>query len=390
MIDMLIIIALAAAGALLAGLLGLPAVKALRRRSVAASLFAVSALSVLAMAAGTVAVAVEMFISVHDFHVVLIVAGVSGAITLIAALLFGRRIAAGARELADAARTVADETGFTAPPDPPTAELAALAAALEDTSARLAASRERERALDASRRELIAWISHDLRTPLAGLRAMAEALEDGVAPDPAGYHTRMRRQVERLSGMVDDLFELSRIQTGSLELALSRVSVYDLVDDALATARPLAHERGVRLVDDGIARVPVHADTQGITRVLGNLLVNAVRSTPADGTVVVSARQEADRVVLAVADTCGGIPDGDLARVFDTGWRGTQARPAPSGNAAAQRRQQGDSGAGLGLAIVRGIVEAHGGRASVRNEGAGCRFEITLPAADAELALLAG
>lgn len=401
---MLIIVALAALGALLAGLVAAPAVTLLRRRSVVLSMFAVAALAVVAMAAGTVAVALEMFLSGHDFRVVLIVVVVSGLISLGAALLFGRRIAAGSRELAVAALGVGSETGFVAPADPPTAELAALAAALEETGVRLKAAQARERSLDTSRRELIAWISHDLRTPLAGLRAMAEALEDGVAPDPARYHSRMRTEVERLSGMVDDLFELSRIQAGSLDLVLSRVSVYDLVDDALATARPLADERGVRLVDGGTDALPVRVDAQGITRVLGNLLVNAIRATPADGTVAVSARREDDLVILAVEDCCGGIPQQDLPHVFDTGWRGSRARTPPHGRtattapataagppdgmrtaarAATGHQRHGDTGAGLGLAIVRGIVEAHGGHASVHNATAGCRFEITLPTVEA-------
>lgn len=388
MIDMLVIVALAALGALLAGLLAAPAVTLLRRRSIVLSMFAVAALAVVAMAAGTVAVALEMFLSGHDFRVVLIVVAVSGAISLGAALVFGHRIAAGSRELAAAAVTVGSEAGFVAPADPPTAELAALAAALEQTGSRLKAAQARERSLDASRRELIAWISHDLRTPLAGLRAMAEALEDGVASNPDRYHARMRAEVERMSGMVDDLFELSRIQAGALELVLARISVYDLVDDALASARPLAEERGVRLVDGGITPLPVRVDGQGITRVLGNLLVNAIRATPAGGTVAVSARREDDLVVLAVEDCCGGIPEEDLPRVFDTGWRGGQARTPPGRTAeadltAAGQGRHGDTGAGLGLAIVRGIVQAHAGHASVRNTGAGCRFEITLPAADA-------
>ncbi|MFI6638782.1 sensor histidine kinase [Streptomyces sp. NPDC050504] len=389
MTDVLVIVALAALGALLAGLVAAPAVALLRRRSVVLSMFAVAALAVVAMAAGTVAVALEMFLSGHDFRVVLIVVAVSGTVSLAAALLFGRRIAAGSRELALAARNVGSETGFTAPADPPTAELAALAAALEETGTRLGEAQERERALDASRRELIAWISHDLRTPLAGLRAMAEALEDGVVQDPGRYHARMRTEVERLSGMVDDLFELSRIQAGSLELALTRISVFDLVDDALTTAGPLADARGVRLVDGGVAPLPVRVDGQAVTRALGNLLVNAVRATPADGTVAVSARCEGALVVLAVEDCCGGIPEEDLPRVFDTGWRGGEARTPPgragreTGAAAgAGQRRHGDTGAGLGLAIVRGIVEAHAGRASVRNTEVGCRFEITLPAAD--------
>ncbi|MFC8099973.1 sensor histidine kinase [Streptomyces sp. NPDC057363] len=397
MIDMLIIVALAALGALFAGLLAAPAVTLLRGRSVVLSMFAVAALAVVAMAAGTVAVALEMFLSGHDFRVVLIVVAVSGVFSLGAALLFGRRIAAGSRDLARAATTVGGEPGFVAPADPPTSELAALAAALETAGSRLRAAQDRERSLDTSRRELIAWISHDLRTPLAGLRAMAEALEDGVISEPGRFHSRIRIEVDRLSGMVDDLFELSRIQARSLELALTRVSIYDLVDDALATARPLAAERGVRLVDGGVAAFPVRVDPQAITRVLGNLLVNAIRATPADGTVAVSTRIEHDQVVLGVEDGCGGIPEQDLPRVFDTGWRGGQARTPPSltvGDSgttaehpaghgtttpAATGQRHGDSGAGLGLAIVRGIVEAHTGHATVRNTAVGCRFEILLP-----------
>ncbi|GAA0958253.1 HAMP domain-containing sensor histidine kinase [Actinocorallia libanotica] len=387
MTEFLVIVGLAASGALLTGLLAVPAIALLRRRSVVLSMFAVAALAVAAMAAGTIAVALEMFLSGHDFKVVLIVVAVSGVFSLGAALLFGRRIAAGSRELAEAARAFGSRAGFVAPADPPIAELAALAAALEETGSRLKAAQERERALDASRRDLIAWISHDLRTPLAGLRAMAEALEDGVATEPDRYHTRIRTEVERLSGMVDDLFELSRIQAGSLELTLARVSVYDLVDDAITTARPLAEQHRVRLRDGGVTPLPVRVDAHGITRVLGNLLVNAIRATPADGTVAVSARREGDLVVLAVEDTCGGIPEQDLPRVFDTGWRGGQARtptpdPATAAVPAAHQRRHGDTGAGLGLAIVRGITEAHSGHVSVRNTPAGCRFELSLPTAD--------
>ncbi|MFA1548897.1 sensor histidine kinase [Actinomadura chokoriensis] len=387
MTEVLLIVRLAALGALFTGVLAAPAVPLLRRRSVVLSMFAVAALAVVAMAAGTIAVALEMFLSGHDFQVVLIVVAVSGSFSLGAALLFGGRIAAGSRDLAVAARAVGSEAGFVPPGDPPIAELAALAAALEEAGARLKAAQERERALDASRRDLIAWISHDLRTPLAGLRAMAEALEDGIATEPGRYHARIRAEAERLSGMVDDLFELSRIQAGSLELALARVSIYDLVDDAIATARPLAEQHRVRLRDGGIAPLPVRADGQGITRALGNLLVNAIRATPADGTVTVSAHRDGELVVLAVEDACGGIPEPDLSRVFDTGWRGGQARtplaaPAPDGGTAARQGRLGDTGAGLGLAIVRGITEAHTGHVSVRNTTVGCRFELTLPAAD--------
>ncbi|MGW3149655.1 sensor histidine kinase [Streptomyces sp. NPDC001177] len=366
--DTLLIALYAAIGAAAAGLLGTVALRLLRNRSVALSLAVVAAVTVAAMLAGTLLVSWAMLLSDHDLWVVTMVCAMAAVVSLAVALLLGRSVVKGSRALAEATRALGDDGSFTPPATAPTAELAELSSQLAATSAKLAASRERERALEASRRELVAWISHDLRTPLAGLQAMTEALEDGVVDDPHVYHSRIRAEVERMSAMVSDLFELSRIQAGVLALTPTRMSVYDLVGDAIAGADALAKERGVRLVGDGVDPVPVEVDGREMSRVLANLLVNAIRRTPADGTVAVAARREADRVVLSVTDGCGGIPPEDLPRVFDTGWRGTDARTPPAG-------------AGLGLAIVRGIVEAHQGRAAVCNVPGGCRFEVHLPAA---------
>ncbi|MFJ9697721.1 sensor histidine kinase [Kitasatospora sp. NPDC101183] len=379
--DLLLIALFAALGAGGAGLLGWAAVRLLRRRSLMLSLFCVAAVTVLAVTSGTFAVARAMFLSGHDLGVVITVLGMASVVSLVISALLGRQVVAGSRALTEAARTVGTDGGFAAPEHPLGPELAQLSAELAATSARLAESRARAQVLDASRRELIAWISHDLRTPLAGLRAMAEALEDGVAEDPGRYLRRMRAEVERLTGMVDDLFELSRIQAGALSLSLSRVSVYDLVDEALAGAHPLARERGVRLEGRQVAAEPVEVDTGEITRVLANLLVNAIRSTPEDGVVAVSARREEDGVVLSVVDGCGGIPEQDLPRVFETGWRGSTARTPRPADPGSPGERGGGGGAGLGLAIVRGIVEAHAGLARVRNVAGGCCFEIVLPAA---------
>ncbi|MPY47905.1 sensor histidine kinase [Streptomyces acidicola] len=367
--DTLLIALFAFLGAGAAGLLGAAALWQLRRRSLTASLAVVAAVAVAAMFAGTLAVAQAMFLSAHDLTVVTTVVAMAAVVSLATALLLGRWVVARSRELQLAARSFGEGGDFAAPARPATAELAALSRELAATSARLAESRERERMLESSRRELVAWISHDLRTPLAGLRAMSEALEDGVAADPDRYLRQIRTEVERLNDMVGDLFELSRIHAGTLALTPSRISLYDLVGDALSGADPLAREHGVKLVGDRIEEVPVEVDSKEMNRVLGNLLVNAIRRTPEDGTVAVAAERSAEGVVLSVTDGCGGIPEEDLPRVFDTGWRGTHARTPPAG-------------AGLGLAIVRGIVEAHQGRAAVRNIPGGCRFEVTLPAAE--------
>ncbi|MER8235602.1 HAMP domain-containing sensor histidine kinase [Streptomyces sp. NPDC094049] len=366
--DVLLIAVFALGGAVCAGAMGALVLRLVRHRSVAVSLTVVAAVTVLAMLAGTLAVARAMFLSPHDLWVVTVVVAMAALVSLGTALVLGRWVVARSHALTRAAREFGADGRFSAPRAAGTAELAALSRELAVTSARLDASRQRERALEASRRELVAWISHDLRTPLAGLRAMAEALEDGVAADPGRYHRQIRTEVDRLTAMVTDLFELSRIHAGALTLVPSRVSVYDLVGDALSGADPLAREHGVRLVGAGVEAVPVEVDGKEMTRVLANLLVNAIRHTPADGTVAVAAERRDGAVVVSVTDGCGGIPDEDLPRVFDTGWRGTDARTPPAG-------------AGLGLAIVRGIVEAHAGRAEVRNVAGGCRFEVTLPAA---------
>ncbi|MFI8993024.1 sensor histidine kinase [Streptomyces sp. NPDC053542] len=367
--DTLLIALFAFLGAGAAGLLGAGALWLLRRRSLTASLTVVAAVAVTAMLAGTLAVAWAMFLSAHDLTVVTTVVAMATVVSLATALLLGRWVVARSRDLQLAARSFGDGGDFAAPTGPAIAELTSLSDELANTSAKLAESRDRERALETSRRELVAWISHDLRTPLAGLRAMTEALEDRVAADPDRYLRQIRAEVERLNDMVSDLFELSRIHAGALTLSLSHVSLYDLVGDALAEADPLAREHGVKLVGDRVEPVPVEVDGKEMSRVLGNLLLNAIRRTPADGTVAIATERCPDGVTLSVTDGCGGIPEEDLPRVFDTGWRGTHARTPPAG-------------AGLGLAIVRGIVEAHRGRAAVSNISGGCRFEVTLPAAD--------
>jgi signal transduction histidine kinase len=238
-------------------------------------------------------------------------------------------------------------------------------------------ARERERAAEASRRELVAWISHDLRTPLAGIRAMAEALADGVVSSPsevAGYAGRISGETNRLSGMVDDLFELSRITAGALQLTMSQVALREVVSDVLAAQVPVAQRKRVRVLANAATAPIVLGSDPELARVVRNLVSNAIRHTPPDGTVAVQVNVEGRDAVLAVDDGCGGIPDAELSRVFDVAFRGSAAR-TPS------RTGEEQVGGGLGLAIAKGLVEAHRGRIDARNLGPGCRFEVRLPLA---------
>ena len=229
-------------------------------------------------------------------------------------------------------------------------------------------ARARERAAEASRRELVAWISHDLRTPLAGIRAMAEALSDGVVAEPeevCEYADRIHGEAQRLSGMVDDLFELSRIHSGALRLSMSAVPLRDVVSEAVEAEIPVAQRCGVRLRTESTEWPVVSGSDPELARVVRNLLSNAIRHTPSDGAVVLAAGQDGEHGWLRVDDACGGIPAGDLGRVFDVAFRGSTSRTG--------------SGAGIGLAIAQGLVHAHHGTITASNHGPGCRFEVRLP-----------
>jgi signal transduction histidine kinase len=387
--DSVLIVLIGGGSAIGVGVIGLATLRLLRGRSLRLKLVAVAVFTVLAMVAGVLAAAQAMFLSQHDFGVTLVVCIADGLVAMAMAIPLARGVTADSRAIRDALRALGDAepeygrvdrsargrhaAAASATVDHPavtlaTAELDDLRRELTSTAARLAESRERERALERSRRELVAWVSHDLRTPLAGLRAMAEALEDGVATDPARYHLQIRMSVDRLAAMVDDLFEMSRIHAGALRLSLERVPLMDLVDEAVIGADPLARACGVALEADVRTPLAVRVDARELSRALTNLVANAIRHTPSDGAVRVEASERDGHAVLAVVDACGGIPEDDLDRVFEVAWRGTAARtPEPL------------VGAGLGLAIVRGIVEAHSGEVDVRNVVGGCRFEVRLP-----------
>lgn len=371
--DVAKVVAISLLAAVGVGALALPLLRSTRRASVAAQLVVVIVAAVVAMAAGTIAVGLAMYVSPHDLVVTLVVAAVSGAIAVALAVLLGRTFVRSTERLRLVAKALGDGNPLEIDRDVQhNVEFATVTAELSATSRRLAEARDEVVAIEASRRDLIAWISHDLRTPLAGLRAMAESLEDGVAEDPPRYYARMRAQVDHLSMMVDDLFELSKIQTGTMPLAKEHVALYDLVSDAVAELAPLAAARSIRMTEDCGESLVVVGDPGELARMVGNLLINAIQHSTEGGTILVAARYDGDdRVLLTVEDSAGGIPEPDLERIFEPGWRGTSARTIDPSTRSA--------GAGLGLAIVRGIAEAHAGDVSVQNVPGGCRFDVRLP-----------
>ncbi|MBW8751058.1 MAG: HAMP domain-containing histidine kinase [Propionibacteriales bacterium] len=369
--DQVEIVFIAAGWAGGAGILGLGVVWLFRRRSVRWLTGAVAVVAVVAVLAGVVGTANAMFLSGHDFDVVLLVSLVAGGVAMAIGAAVGAAMSSWSQALQDEARRFGESGEFVSRVGGPR-ELQGLSDELARTSLKLQESREREARLEDSRRELVAWVSHDLRTPLAGLRAMTEALEDGMADDPSRYHRQIRAEVDRMVRMVDDLFELSRIHAGNLRLALEPVALGDLVSEAIASADPVARARGVRLgggVDDGLEVV---GDPAELSRVVGNLLMNAIRHTPADGVVEIVGRSAPEGVELSVTDGCGGLSSEDMERAFDVAWQGSAARTPDVAGVFG-------SGAGLGLAIVKGIVEAHDGTVSVVNHVPGCRFLVHLP-----------
>ncbi|BBY27972.1 sensor histidine kinase [Mycolicibacterium sediminis] len=237
--------------------------------------------------------------------------------------------------------------------------------------------RESEHAAEVSRRRLVAFVSHDLRTPLAGIRAVSEAIADGVLADhEIRDHARhIEQETIRLSEMVDDLFEMSKINAGAIQPVFDRVALDEVVDDVLSAHRITAERAGVTLrADLPDEPVRVIGSDRALVRVLSNLVANAIAHTPDGGRVALSVGRDERGAWARVDDTGVGIDEADLARVFDIAYRGSNGR-VPRSDASLP------SGSGLGLAIAAGLVQAHHGTVTAYNLESGARLEVRLPLA---------
>ena len=250
-------------------------------------------------------------------------------------------------------------------------EVAMLAKSFNQMASQLQAMDEKQRELERLRKDLIAWVSHDLQTPLASMRAILEALSDGVVEEPETvkrYLNTAQRDVRSLSALIDDLFQMAQLDAGGIPLEKEEASLADLISDTLESFSALASQQGITLEGFAEADVdPVLMDTQRIGRVLNNLISNALRHTSAGGQVEVNARRADSGVEVTVCDSGEGIRTGDLANIFESFYRGEKSRSRATG------------GAGLGLAIARGIVRAHGGEIRVKSQPGDTRFIFTLP-----------
>ncbi len=314
-----------------------------------------------------------MFIDERDLGLLSLVLVFCAALSVFYAFLLADMAVSAVRNVVEAARRLS-QGDLTARAQVETGdELEELAATFNTMVERLQAEARHAREVEDARRALVAAVSHDLRTPLASMRAMIEALNEGVVTDAETvrrYLANLQAESRRLSVLINDLFELSQIHAGALRLTREPSSLSDIISDTLVSMGAQARERNIAL-NGSVPRAlpPVDIDPARVQRVLNNLLDNALRHTPAGGTVTIEATMEADKVRVDVVDSGEGIDERDLPLVFDQFYRGEPSR---------SRR---DSGAGLGLSIAKAMVEAHGGRIWVQStQGRGSRFSFTLPA----------
>jgi signal transduction histidine kinase len=341
----------------------------LARSSMRQSLVAVAIVGAVVGLANLVVLARQMFVNDHDATTLAVLVLYSTGAGVGAALALARARSRAVARLAKTARALGEghlDARVGRLDGGP--ELDTLARTLDDMATQLQEAMERERRVEATRRDLVTAVSHDLRTPLSSLRAMVEAIDDGVIEDAPGlrrYAMEMRRSVSQLVSMVDDLFELVQIDAGAIETETHQARLVEIVNSAVAAVEVQAREKRLSLVTNLNGTEETRCSPR-MTRVLQNLLVNAVRHTPADGTVRVHASRSPDWLEVAVEDTGEGMAPEDLARVFEPFFRADLARSG--------------TGAGLGLALARRIVEALGGRIEAESRPAvGSRFSVQLP-----------
>jgi signal transduction histidine kinase len=314
-----------------------------------------------------------MFASEHDLLLAVILLVFASGIAMVLGYFLSSTITERIHILKSAAENLAGGDLNTRVPVNGRDEVAALAATFNQMAEQLQAADQKQRELDTMRRDLIAWVSHDLQTPLASMRAVLEALSDGVVEDPETvkrYLNTAQRDVKNLSVLIDDLFQMAQLDAGGFPLHRAEASLNDLVSDTLESFTELAKQQEITLegnVDSDVD--PVHMDTQAIGRVLNNLIGNALRHTFNQGRVSVWVRRTTQGIEVTVSDTGTGIRADDLPHIFERFYRGDAARSRNRG-----------AGAGLGLAIARGIVQAHGGDIHVESAiGKGTQFTFYIP-----------
>ena len=314
-----------------------------------------------------------MFASEHDLLLAIVLLFFASGIAMILGYFLSSTITERINLLKGAAQKLAQGELQTRVPVSGRDEVSALASAFNQMAEQLQAADRKQRELESLRRDLIAWVGHDLQTPLTSMRAILEALADGVVDEPEmvrRYLLTAQRDVMSLSALIDDLFQMSQLDAGGFPLHRAPASLSDLVSDTLESFSHLARQQEITLEGQVESDVdPVFIDTQAIGRVLNNLISNALRHTRPQGRVSVLARRGGAGVDVTVSDTGEGIRPQDIPHIFERFYRGDASRSRSRG-----------TGAGLGLAIARGIVQAHGGDIQVQSElGKGTQFTFHLP-----------
>lgn len=313
-----------------------------------------------------------MFASEHDLLLAIVLLVFAGGMAMVLGYFLSSTVTERIHLLQGAAERLAKGDLKTRVPVQGRDEVAALAITFNQMAEQLQTADQKQRELENMRRDLIAWISHDLQTPLTSMRAILEALSDGVVDEPEmvnRYLNTAQRDVRSLSALIDDLFQMAQLDTGGFPLNRAPASLNDLISDTLESFSELAYRESITLEGRVEPNVdPVFMDTQAIGRVLNNLISNALRHTSAGGSIHVSARRTHSGVEAIVSDTGEGIRAEDIPHIFESFYRGEKSR------------NRGTGGAGLGLAIARGIVRAHGGEIRVESQSPkGTRFIFHIP-----------
>jgi signal transduction histidine kinase len=312
-----------------------------------------------------------MFIEPHDLLLGTVLLVFAGAIAMALGYLLSSSFLDRIQYLDQAAKKIAEGNLSIRIPVDGRDELADLAQTFNKMAAQLEEASEKRRQLDALRKELIAWIGHDLQTPLASVSAIIEALGDGMVDDPETekrYFLTAKKNISALSDLIDDMFQMAQIDAGGLDLNYENVSINDLISDTIESFSEIAKRKEVSLTGNVAPEIGmVHIDPQRINRVLNNLVDNAIRHTPENGKVEVCANATENGLSVEVIDNGMGIPSADLPYIFDLFYRGEVSRRSTK------------AGTGLGLAISKGIIEAHGGTIEVQSDSQLTKFVINLP-----------